>query len=359
MEKLTQQQEDLLFEMVDRMVRCNQHSFRTFWGDNQISIMFEPTLSEGGECNHDLNLDADEDGNVKAIGYAYFNLEVRGEGDMTGTLSGEAEDRYDYLSRVKILKRLKESKDEDQAGMQYKFNSMTAGFFGISHTARYEDNVQDLLNDGSIEENLQLGGRGSSHRGLYITRRGEMRIRYNNYDLSLDPDPHIAQPSAIKLGSAATLQLPEQDFSFMRNARLREIAARDYSELRVVAGVVAPKSIMLLCGAIMETMLGDAIKHKRRTPKMLTLYNTGSNSPVKKLPMLLRWELDRLIAVAVGYGILDHNSGIDTTAIREYRNLVHPLREYRLGANVDQESANIMLNLLMRVLRQLSQRQQV
>lgn len=166
------------------MVRCNQYNFSTYGGDGKLSISFEPVNRKVDECNLDLDLDGSDEDNLKAVGFAYFNLTVDALGHFHGTLTGDAEDKYDYLCRVRILTKLKESKDRDYRGEQFKFNAVTPGFFDISYSTRYDNTVQDLLADSSLEETLSLRRMGSNYRGLYITRRGELRVKQGSYDLN-------------------------------------------------------------------------------------------------------------------------------------------------------------------------------
>lgn len=151
--------------------------------------------------------------------------------------------------------------------------------------------------------------------------------------------------------------LPPQDWTFVKDKKLRDILERDYAELQKVVRAEAPKSILLLSGAILEAALVDVLQSKRRTVKFRNLY-FSSPANTRTPPPLLNWDLTILIKVASGLGILDYNATIDVRAVQEFRNLVHPTREHRLKANIDQGTANIMIELLKRSLNQLSSQQQ-
>ena len=150
--------------------------------------------------------------------------------------------------------------------------------------------------------------------------------------------------------------LPPQDWTFVKDEKLRDILERDYAELQKVVQAEALKSILLLSGAILEAVLADVLQGKRRTAKLRRLY-WDSPATTKTPPPPFKWELDKLIKVAAGLEILDYNATIDVRAVQQFRNLVHPTREHRLKANIDQGTATIMIELLKRILDQLSSQQ--
>ena len=101
------------------------------------------------------------------------------------------------------------------------------------------------------------------------------------------------------------------DLPFMKDQRLKTIVERDYAELQELDADKMPKSMLVLCGSILEGLLLDAIiTSKYWTPK-------EANERFLK----------DMIHPAKAQGIIQHDNLSDV--LRVFRNLVHPAREIR------------------------------
>lgn len=101
------------------------------------------------------------------------------------------------------------------------------------------------------------------------------------------------------------------DFSFVSDDEIKAIIERDYGELQELEPERAPKSVLVLCGSIIEGLLLDAI------------VTTGHWTSKEGSGRFLK----DMIYQAKTAGIIQHDNLSDV--LRVFRNLVHPAREIR------------------------------
>lgn len=139
--------------------------------------------------------------------------------------------------------------------------------------------------------------------------------------------------------------IPTKDFSFVIDVSLRKIIERDYIYLSKCLNVEAWKPVIILAGGLIEALLLD----KLLTDEAKARFST--KAPNEK--DLKKWDLDNLIDVAVDLQII--NPGVEklSDAVRHYRNLVHPGRELTSGLKIEPQEANVAVNILEMVIRDL------
>lgn len=140
--------------------------------------------------------------------------------------------------------------------------------------------------------------------------------------------------------------IEKREFAFVNEAELRRILERDYIEIQRAFVAQCWKSVIVLCGGAIETILVDLlITHK-------TSATNTSKSPNK--PDIRKWDLADLINVAVELKLV--GAGVEklSHSIRDYRNLVHPGNELRSQLSINPEEAKIALEVLNIMIRDLS-----
>jgi hypothetical protein len=149
--------------------------------------------------------------------------------------------------------------------------------------------------------------------------------------------------------------MPDQDWGFVDNEKLRTLLARDYAELSELLKVQAPKSTLVMCGSILEAVLVSVLRKQENSAqgKFFELF-LKKGDPDKKVPPLHEWGLHQLISVSAELGILDDDARRHANILKDYRNLIHPMVEFRRGANVDEDIVTALVALLKRILRLLS-----
>lgn len=131
------------------------------------------------------------------------------------------------------------------------------------------------------------------------------------------------------------------DLSFITDEQLRNLVERDKRELENAIKYKLEKSPLLLAGSIIEAILCD----------FFLAY------PHERLPSrnVLSAPLSELIDLAHTEGLISERSKQLATVIRNYRNLIHPGREYRLKEKVDVHAARVAYNLVEMVIGEISE----
>ncbi|MFD1096120.1 hypothetical protein [Salegentibacter chungangensis] len=129
-------------------------------------------------------------------------------------------------------------------------------------------------------------------------------------------------------------------FDFINDNKFRKILERDYNELRDCYNVKASKSILILSGSIVESVLTDYFVENLPTGK------TENN--------ILRSSLADLLDLAEAADIINSKDKQLAVIIKDYRNLIHPGKEIRTKEEFDFETAKlakILLDIILRKLR--------
>jgi hypothetical protein len=121
-------------------------------------------------------------------------------------------------------------------------------------------------------------------------------------------------------------------FDFIQHDDLRSGLESDYRELRSCAEAKAWKAVIILSGSIIEAVLTDTLVSAQAAV-------AGGSDP-------LRMDLAGLISACHAQGFITQRSVDLCSAIRSYRNLIHPGRSVRLGDKVDESGAKIAAALI-------------
>ena len=138
----------------------------------------------------------------------------------------------------------------------------------------------------------------------------------------------------------------QRTFTFIRDRAIRVIVERDYGEAQRAYISECWKSVIVLCGGMIEAVLADLLIQNEKLAKSLP--GAPKNGDIT------RWDLVDLIKIAVALKLV--SAGVEklSHSIREYRNLVHPGNEVRNNLRFDAEEARIALEVLNIVHRDLS-----
>ena len=147
--------------------------------------------------------------------------------------------------------------------------------------------------------------------------------------------------------SAVTRDVADEDrFHFVADVALRDIVARDYEEAELVYAAGAWKATAILCGAVIEGVLIDAVCNGQASAKPQRSRDSLGQDPA-------RWKLARLVTVASELGIIRATTGSLSDTVRAFRNLVHPARQIREGLDVSKELANVARSAVEYLLAEL------
>jgi hypothetical protein len=131
------------------------------------------------------------------------------------------------------------------------------------------------------------------------------------------------------------------DFDFITDEKFRNILTRDFEELNKCLEAKASKSVLILAGSIIESILTD----------YFTNFPPSGLNPKKVLNM----DLAPLIDLANEHKLISQSTKDLSTVIKNYRNLIHPGREIRKNERFDFDSAVVAKSLLNIVLKEIKE----
>lgn len=129
------------------------------------------------------------------------------------------------------------------------------------------------------------------------------------------------------------------EFWFVTDTDLQKLLEKDWQEAQQVHNIKAWKSCVLLCGSILEGILMNALGKDWAKAS-----NEFSRRKRKPAPPLNEWDLVDLVEVANKLKTFPKGTIYLSSAVREFRNLIHPGRQIREHIQVTEEQANIAIN---------------
>jgi hypothetical protein len=130
-------------------------------------------------------------------------------------------------------------------------------------------------------------------------------------------------------------------FDFITDEALRTALREDYKEMVRCAEANAWKAVHVLAGSLIEAVLVD--------------YLVGTAK--QKKPDPLSMGMGDLITACKKAGILSKKSADLSSALKEYRNLIHPGRAKRLGEQADREGALVAESLVRLIVGEVAAKQ--
>jgi hypothetical protein len=131
-------------------------------------------------------------------------------------------------------------------------------------------------------------------------------------------------------------------FDFIKGDDFRASLQKDYNELDKCMEAGAWKSVHVLAGSIIETILID--------------YLVASDYQKRKTIDPLKMDLHQAISACREEGVLSQRTSDLSSVVRSYRNLIHPGRIVRLGETVDESGAKIAQSLVEIIIGEITAR---
>lgn len=190
--------------------------------------------------------------------------------------------------------------------------------------------------------------------GLVPPFKADVFFRHHSSSVTFYNTPGIRSHLGMVLGKLqVAIESPDstpvtetREFPFVKDARLRTILERDYSEIQRAFIATCWKSVIVLAGGAIEAILTDLLLQHPKGAK--------AASKASQKPDITAWDLADLINVCVELKLV--STGIERLShpVREYRNLVHPGNELRNKLTFGPEEAKIALEVLHILHRDLS-----
>lgn len=131
-------------------------------------------------------------------------------------------------------------------------------------------------------------------------------------------------------------------FDFVANEQFKNLLIRDFNELQICVDNKASKSVLILSGSIIETVLLEFFTH---------------NLPagVSKAALMKKSLVD-LIDEAEKINLISTKSKDLSIVIKDYRNLIHPGREVRTNEEFDFDTAIVSFSLVRIILKEIKEK---
>lgn len=159
----------------------------------------------------------------------------------------------------------------------------------------------------------------------FISIRGYLSMVIGRLEVAVD------QPTDIPVTE-------KRQFTFISNSNLKAIIERDYEEIQRAFISNCWKSVIILCGGIIEAILTDLLLSNK------TIAIVAKSAP--KENDITRWDFSKLIDVSVELKLVSAGMQKLSHSLREYRNLVHPSNEIRNQLSFNAEEAKIAVEVL-------------
>ena len=149
----------------------------------------------------------------------------------------------------------------------------------------------------------------------------------------------------------------ESKFDFISDEKLKVMLIRDYEELQICLKHGALKSVLILSGGIIEAVLLEYFTHN--LPNNTTLEDIVGREEVRDASGNVMtkfksgWSLEKFINQAKTENLVSEKIQQLSHLVRNYRNLIHPAKEFRTLAEFDEETAKMSLSLVNMILKEV------
>ena len=210
-----------------------------------------------------------------------------------------------------------------------------------------DDGVYSMIDDevGEIE-NAFPGILPPFRRENFFTHHVGRGAYYRFDALKLYVSRAVGRLTSAIEDTESTPVTETRTFAYVHDNAVRTIVARDYREAQLAFIARCWKSVIILCGGLIEAVLLDLAQQNEAAAR--------SAKAAPNQPNLKKWSLADLIDVTVELKLI--GAGVEKLShpVRQYRNLIHPGVELRSELVFGEEEARIALEVLHIVDRDLS-----
>jgi hypothetical protein len=149
----------------------------------------------------------------------------------------------------------------------------------------------------------------------------------------------------------------EEITHFIEDPNLKSIMERDLLEINTCFNNGANKSILLLCGSIIEVFLYQSLSKKEPEAKKYFDDLKRVKDPEIVGLEIDKWFLGDMLTVSEHLNLVDSHFSGKARLITDYRNIIHPTYEVREKVGQIENLAPISLELIKMLIKQIKERQ--
>lgn len=144
------------------------------------------------------------------------------------------------------------------------------------------------------------------------------------------------------------MEIPEFNFEFIRDTEVKKLLIKDWKEAKEAFHNKLYKSTIILCGAVLEALLIDALSYIKEDAEFSYYQKYLEHKNKKdKPPKIENWKLYQLIEISKQEGIVTADVAKISNIVKDYRNLIHLWAQKRKKLRVNSNIANAVVNLLI------------
>lgn len=144
------------------------------------------------------------------------------------------------------------------------------------------------------------------------------------------------------------------DFAkFIADSRMREILCRRWVECAKCVHAKAPLAATVMMGGMLESLLVARVNMETDKSRLFSSNHVPVDHKTQKKIPFQEWTLKTYIDVASDMGWITQSAKDIGEVIRDYRNYVHPHKEYTHNVALSDEDAEMFWEITKRMARQL------
>lgn len=196
---------------------------------------------------------------------------------------------------------------------------------------------------------------------MQASHRNVSRSRYvSTLKAVVDALVELRSANLIKLSnppvpSVATADTPPDFSSLITDVQMQEILTRRWMECTACISANAPLAATVMMGGLLEGLLLARINsapNKAAKDKIFTATASPRDKQGQTLP-LKDWTLQNYISVAHELGWISQTVMDIGTVLRDYRNFIHPQKEFSEKVNLRPEDASFLWEIGKNIARQV------
>jgi len=161
--------------------------------------------------------------------------------------------------------------------------------------------------------------------------------------------------AAMKAGGMPIAKANDKalDFSpLISDPKMQEILERRWAECIVCIKSGAPLSATVMMGGLVEGLLLARVNTETDKSPIFTANTAPRDAAGKTLP-LKEWMLKNFLDVAHELGWISNSAKDVGTVLREYRNYIHPQKEFTHGVNLEPNDARMFWDVCKNISREV------
>lgn len=186
---------------------------------------------------------------------------------------------------------------------------------------------------------------------IELTARASARTAYRGLLRDLRAKlVRLQATEALPLAGSRGSELP--DFTALVDPKMASVLCRRWQEISHCLAADASLAAVVMMGGTLEGVLLATINGRKDKSAAFTARAAPKRKDGRTLP-LSQWRLKDLLDVAHELQLIGGAASRIGHVVRDYRNLIHPEREYAAGESVTLRDANAMWQVCQHVLREL------